>query len=59
MHLLRREYHSHALFPCRCDARHQWRGSASEQRLLTSLGLWEIAAQAKEWEEAEAEAAQR
>lgn len=43
----------------RCDTRQQWKGSASEQRLLTSLGLWEIAEQAREWEEAEAAAGAR
>ncbi len=43
----------------RCDAIQEWRGSASEQRLLTSLGLWETAQQAREWEEAEAAAGAR
>jgi hypothetical protein len=43
----------------RCDTRQQWKGSSSEQRLLTSLGLWEVAEQAREWEEAEEAAGAR
>ncbi|GAX75044.1 hypothetical protein CEUSTIGMA_g2488.t1 [Chlamydomonas eustigma] len=43
----------------KCHVLQEWRGSQSEQRLLSSLGMLEIAQQAKEWEEAEAEAGLR